>query len=158
MGVRCRIGLKAAWARRFEGTRVGTGVARDTLHLEGLKVRVGEYDILEGRHPCKRPILFSWEWKAVQAWDVGWGGDVRPGEGGKGWERLSAWPSAYRPWHGPLSHVTPSPQGLLPLRLVSSVSKKVSCSSQRRSQAAQRKLDSKQLQEQPRTKEHPRRI
>lgn len=80
MGVRFRVRLEATWTRDFKGSRVGTGMARDPLHLEGLKVRVGEDDISEGRHLCKRHIVCSWGWKAVQAWDVGWAEDGRPGE------------------------------------------------------------------------------
>lgn len=79
MGVRFRVRLEGTRAREFKGTRVGTGMARDALHLEGLKLRVGEDGILEGRHLCKRHIVCSWGWKAVQAWDVGCG---RPGGDG----------------------------------------------------------------------------
>lgn len=102
MGVRFRARLEAAWARECRGSRVGTGLARDTLPLEGLKVRVGEDDISEGRHLCKRHIVCFWGWKAVQAWDVGWAGDVTPEEDEGGWECLSVWPSDYRCWHGPV--------------------------------------------------------
>lgn len=58
-GVRFRVRVEATWAREFKGSRVGTGMARDTLHLEGLKVRVGEDGISEGRHLCKRHIVCS---------------------------------------------------------------------------------------------------
>lgn len=40
MGVRCSIRMEVIWARECKGSRVGTGVARDTLHLEGLKVEL----------------------------------------------------------------------------------------------------------------------
>lgn len=53
-------------------------------------------------------------------------------------EAAAEWPSA-----------RPVPHGRPPLRRVSSDSKKVSCSSQRRSQAAHRKLEVKAGQEQP---------
>lgn len=82
MGVRFRVRLEGARAREFKGIRVGTGMARDTLHLEGLKLRVGEDGISEGRHLCKRHIVCSWGRKAAQAWDVGWAEGGRPGEDG----------------------------------------------------------------------------
>lgn len=63
MGVRCGVRLKAVWARRCKGSRVGTGVARDTLHLAGLKVRAGEDGISEVRHLCERHIVCSWDRK-----------------------------------------------------------------------------------------------
>lgn len=40
VGVRCSIRMEVIWARECKGSRVGTGVARDTLHLEGLKVEL----------------------------------------------------------------------------------------------------------------------
>lgn len=33
-------GVGVTWARECKGSRVGTGVARDTLNLEGLKVEL----------------------------------------------------------------------------------------------------------------------
>lgn len=82
MGVRFRVRLEVTWTRGCKGSRVRTGVARDTLRLEGLKVRLGEDGISEGRHLCKRHIVCSWGWKAVQVWAVGRAEGGGPGEDG----------------------------------------------------------------------------
>lgn len=74
MGVRCRVRMDVPWAREYKGSRVGTGVARDTLASGRPQGRVGEDGILKGRYLCKRHIVCSWRWEAVQTWGVGWEG------------------------------------------------------------------------------------
>lgn len=96
---------------------------------------------------CAGPLLHSLPGQCGDALPArGPGGQAGQGpapEGSRREEGLS--------WKGCPALLGPHlPQGRPPLRRVSSDSKKVSCSSQRRSQAAHRKLEVKARQEQPR--------
>lgn len=52
--------MDVPWARECKGSRLGTGMASDTLASGRPKGRAGEDDILEGRYLCKRYKVCSW--------------------------------------------------------------------------------------------------